>query len=150
MEKSIIGAILGALGAVCGFLFGELTGLLIAVLVLMGVDYITGLGAASVRHELDSKIGWKGILKKACMLLILSVAHILDVYVLGVAQIDSDHAAIMTLVEFLYIGNEGLSILENAGKLGVTLPAPLYKVLVQLKDLGNGDKKDDKNPPDEK
>lgn len=150
MEKSIIGAILGALGAVCGFLFGELTGLLIAVLVLMGVDYITGLGAASVRHELDSKIGWKGILKKACMLLILSVAHILDVYVLGVAQLDSSHAAIMTLVEFLYIGNEGLSILENAGKLGVTLPEPLYKVLVQLKDLGNGDKKDDKNPPDEK
>lgn len=150
MEKSIIGTILGALGAVCGFLFGELTGLLIAVLVLMGVDYITGLGAASVRHELDSKIGWKGILKKACMLLILSVAHILDVYVLGVAQIDTGHAAIMTLVEFLYIGNEGLSILENAGKLGVTLPAPLYKVLVQLKDLGNDTKKDDKEPPEEK
>lgn len=156
MEKTIIGSILGVLGAVCGFLFGELNGLLIAVLVLMGVDYITGLGAASVRHELDSKIGWKGILKKACMLLILAVAHILDVYVLGVANLADGHAAIMTLVEFLYIGNEGLSILENAGKLGVTLPKPLYKVLVQLKDIGNGDNDEDKsvdnndNAPDEK
>jgi toxin secretion/phage lysis holin len=148
MEKTVIGSILGVLGAICGFLYGELNGLLIAVLVLMGVDYITGLGAASVRHELDSKIGWKGILKKACMLLILAVAHILDVYVLGIANIESDHAAIMTLVEFLYIGNEGLSILENAGKLGVTLPKPLYKVLVQLKDLGNGDKDKQDTPED--
>ncbi len=148
MEKTIVGTILGALGAICGFLFGELNGLLIAVLVLMGVDYITGLGAASVRHELDSKIGWKGILKKACMLLILAVAHILDVYVLGVANLADGHAAIMTLVEFLYIGNEGLSILENAGKLGVTLPKPLYKVLVQLKDIGNGDNDEDKSEDD--
>lgn len=145
MEKTVIGSILGVLGAVCGFLYGELNGLLIAVLVLMGVDYITGLGAASVRHELDSKIGWKGILKKACMLLILAVAHILDVYVLGIANLAEGYAAIMTLVEFLYIGNEGLSILENAGKLGVTLPKPLYKVLVQLKDLGNGEKDEDKS-----
>lgn len=156
MEKTVVGSVLGVLGAVCGFLFGELNGLLIAVLVLMGVDYITGLGAASVRHELDSKIGWKGILKKACMLLILAVAHILDVYVLGIANLSEGHAAIMTLVEFLYIGNEGLSILENAGKLGVTLPKPLYKVLVQLKDLGNGENDEDKsvddndNAPDEK
>lgn len=145
MTKTVISSILGVLGAVCGFLFGELNGLLIAVLVLIGVDYLTGLAAAAVNKELDSKVGWKGIVKKACMLLILAVAHILDVYVLGVANIDTDHAAIMTLVEFLYIGNEGLSILENAGKLGVTLPAPLYKVLVQLKDLG-GDKDD---PPDD-
>ena len=147
MTKTIFSSIIGVLGAVCGFLFGELNGLLIAVLVLIGVDYITGLAAAAVNKELDSKVGWKGIIKKACMLLILAVAHILDVYVLGVANIDTNHAAIMTLVEFLYIGNEGLSILENAGKLGVTLPKPLYKVLVQLKDIGNGDK--DEQPDDE-
>lgn len=148
MEKTIIGSILGVLGAVCGFLYGELNGLLITVLVLVGVDYLTGLAAAAVKKELDSKVGWKGILKKACMLLILAVAHILDVYVLGVANLADGHAAIMTLVEFLYIGNEGLSILENAGKLGVTLPKPLYKVLVQLKDLGNGDKDEDNSEDD--
>lgn len=149
MEKTVIGSILGVLGAICGFLYGSLNGLLIAVLVLIGVDYLTGLAAAAVNKELDSKVGWKGIVKKACMLLILAVAHILDVYVLGVANIESDHAAIMTLVEFLYIGNEGISILENAGKLGVTLPKPLYKVLVQLKEIGNGDKEKDKSEDDE-
>lgn len=141
-EHTIFMSILAALGAVCGFLFGELSNLLIAVLVLMGVDYITGLAAAAVNKELNSKVGWKGILKKACMLLILSIAHILDVYVLGI-PCDSEHAALMTLCEFLYIGNEGLSILENAGKLGVPFPPALMNALVQLKHLGEKKQKDD-------
>lgn len=140
-EHTIFMSILATLGGICGFLFGELNGLMIAVIVVVAVDYITGLLAAAVNKELNSKIGWKGICKKLLMFLILAVCHILDVYVLGI-PCDSEHAALMTLCEFLYIGNEGLSILENAGKLGVPFPPALMNALVQLKHAGEKSKDD--------
>ena len=64
------------------------------------------------------------------MLLILVAAHVLDVYVLCLSD---GSTAIMSLVEFLYIANEGLSIIENAGKLGIKLPKALKDALVQLR-----------------
>lgn len=129
-DGNLFTAIVAAMGTVCGFLFGELDGLLIAVLVLMVIDYITGISASIVLKTTDSKISWKGIIKKFVMLLILVVAHTLDVYVLC---LDAGSTAIMSLVEFLYIANEGLSIIENAGKLGIKLPKALKEALVQLR-----------------
>lgn len=131
---NIWNSILSALGVVCGFLYGELNGLLIAVLVLMAIDYITGVASSFVLKTTNSKVGWKGIIKKVVMLLILIMAHILDVYALG---LQNGGAALMPLVEFLFIANEGLSIIENAGKLGIKLPAALSEALVQLKLVSN-------------
>ena len=68
--------------------------------------------------------------------MILIVAHILDVYVLNLGE---GTAAIMPLVEFLFIANEGLSIIENAGKLGIKLPKALRNALVQLKMTANSE-----------
>lgn len=127
---NIWNSVLSALGVICGFLYGELNGLLIAVLVLMAIDYITGVASSFVLKTTNSKVGWKGIIKKVVMLLILIMAHILDVYALGLAEGGS---ALMSLVEFLFIANEGLSIIENAGKLGIKLPQALSEALVQLK-----------------
>lgn len=127
---NIWNSVLSALGVICGFLYGELNGLLIAVLVLMAIDYITGVASSFVLKTTNSKVGWKGIIKKIIMLLILIMAHILDVYALGLAESGS---ALMSLVEFLFIANEGLSIIENAGKLGIKLPQALSEALVQLK-----------------
>ena len=127
---NIWNSILSALGVICGFLYGELDGLLIAVLALMAIDYITGLASSFVLKTTNSKVGWKGIIKKLVMLLILIMAHILDVYALGLADGGS---ALMSLVEFLFIANEGLSIVENAGKMGIKLPKALSDALVQLK-----------------
>lgn len=129
-DGNLFTAIVAVLGTVCGFLFGELDGLLIAVLVMMVIDYITGLSASIVLKITDSKLSWKGIVKKFVMLLILVVAHVLDVYVLCLSD---GSTAIMSLVEFLYIANEGLSIIENAGKLGIKLPKALKEALVQLR-----------------
>ena len=126
----IFNSILAALGIACGFLFGELNGLLIAVLILMAIDYVTGVASSFVLKTTSSKIGWIGIIKKFIMLLILVVAHILDINVLNVGE---GGAALMTLVEFLFISNEGLSIIENAGKIGIKLPKQLRNALVQLK-----------------
>ena len=126
----IFNSILAALGFACGFLFGELNGLLIAVLALMAIDYVTGVASSFVLKTTSSKIGLRGIIKKCVMLLILVVAHILDINVLNVGE---GGAALMTLVEFLFISNEGLSIIENAGKIGIKLPKQLRNALVQLK-----------------
>lgn len=141
-EHTIFMSILATLGAICGFLYGELNGLMIALLVCVACDYITGLLAAAVNHELNSKVGLKGILKKVALFVVLAVCHILDVYVL---HCEGDHAALMTLCEFLYIGNEGLSILENVGKLGIPFPPALMDALVQLKHAGEKSKKDDED-----
>ena len=126
----IFNSILAALGVACGFLFGELNGLLIAVLALMAIDDATGVASSFVLKTTSSKIGLKGIIKKCVMLLILVLAHILDIYVLNVGE---GGAALMTLVEFLFISNEGLSIIENAGKIGIKLPKQLRNALIQLK-----------------
>lgn len=127
---NIFNSIVAALGVIFGFLYGELDGLLITVIVLMAVDYISGVASSFVLKTTSSKIGWIGIVKKFTMLLILAVAHILDVNVLNVGE---GGAALMTLVEFLFISNEGLSIIENAGKIGIKLPKQLKNALVQLK-----------------
>lgn len=130
---AVFNSTLAVLGCICGFLYGELDGFLIAVLCLMAMDYITGVVAAFVTKAVNSKTSWRGIIKKFIMLLVLSMAHILDVYVL---KTGTGGAAMMTLVEFLFISNEGLSIIENAGKLGIKLPDALQKALVQLKLTG--------------
>lgn len=127
---NIFNSMVASLGVIFGFLYGELDGLLITVLILMAVDYISGVASSLVLKTTSSKMGWIGIVKKFMMLLILGVAHILDINVLNVGE---GGAALMTLVEFLFISNEGLSIIENAGKLGIKLPKQLKDALVQLK-----------------
>lgn len=143
---AIFNSLIAILGCVCGFMYGELDGFLIAVLCLMALDYITGVAAAFVTKRANSKLSWKGILKKFVMLLVLSMAHILDVYVL---KTGANGAAMMTLVEFLFISNEGLSVIENAGKLGIKLPDALQKALVQLKLAGVSKEGDSLAPKDD-
>lgn len=143
---AIFNSLIAILGCVCGFMYGELDGFLIAVLCLMALDYITGVAAAFVTKRANSKLSWKGILKKFVMLLVLSMAHILDVYVL---KTGANGAAMMTLVEFLFISNEGLSVIENAGKLGIKLPDALQKALVQLKLTGASKEGDSLAPKDD-
>lgn len=137
---AVFNTLIAVLGCICGFMYGELDGFLIAVLCLMCLDYITGVAAAFMTKKANSKLSWRGILKKFVMLLVLSMAHILDVYVLKTGD---NGAAMMTLVEFLFISNEGLSIIENAGKLGIKLPDALQKALVQLKLTGGSKEGDD-------
>jgi len=121
------------IGAVIGFLIGEVDGLLYTLLALMVIDYITGVVLAAVKHELNSQIGFKGIAKKVFILLLVIVANLLDKNVLG------GSGAARTMVVFFYLANEGLSVLENAGNLGVPYPAGLKKILAQLKDKNDGE-----------
>lgn len=126
MDK-ILQTISGAICAVCGFLWGELDGLLYALIAFMTIDYVTGLVVAWIRKELSSEIGFKGIAKKVFILALVAIGHILDVHVLG------GGAVCRSAVIGFYIANEGISILENAGNIGLPLPKKLIDVLQQLK-----------------
>ncbi|MDE5620355.1 MAG: phage holin family protein [Ruminococcus sp.] len=113
--------------AVCGFLWGRLDGLLYALIAFMVMDYITGLISAYIRKELSSAVGFTGIAKKVFIMALVAVGHILDTHVIG------DGAVFRSAVIGFYLANEGISILENAGKIGLPIPKKLLDVLAQLK-----------------
>ena len=132
MEK-IIQYISAAVAGVCGFLWGELDGLLYALIASMAIDYISGVIVAVAQKELSSEVGFKGIAKKVLIMALVAVGHILDIYILG------GGAVCRSMVIGFYLANEGISILENAGELGLPLPKKLVAVLKQLKDKDNED-----------
>ena len=121
--------LISAIGAaVCGFLFGQMDGLMYALIAFMALDYLTGVLVAAAQKELSSKVGFKGIAKKVISLALVAVGHILDTHVLG------GGAVCRSAVSGFYIANEGISILENAAELGLPLPKKLVDVLKQLRD----------------
>ena len=98
---------------------------------LVVLDYITGLMVAVFEKKLSSAIGSKGIAKKVFVFLLVYIAVLVD------KATGSD--LIRTLTIMFYIANEGISILENAGKLGVPYPKPLKDILIQLKKSSDGE-----------
>lgn len=97
-----------------------------AVIALVILDYITGVCAAIHSRELSSEIGAKGIAKKITTFAIISLAHILDEYVL------KDGGAIQTMTSIFYIVNESISILENAIRTGLPVPEKLKSIIRSL------------------
>lgn len=123
----IIDSIAGAVGAVLGFMYGEVNGLFWALIAFMATDYITGVVVAAINKQLSSEVGFKGLAKKLMILVFVSLGHIADMYVLGGTSVA------MSAVMLFYIANEGLSIIENAGNLGLPVPKKLKDIMVQLK-----------------
>ena len=101
------------------------------LVTVISLDYVTGVLSALYNKRLDSKIGLKGILKKFGYLCIVALSTIID-------GIMGETGVIRTLVIYFFVANDGLSILENMGKMGVPLPKKLLDALNQLKD-GNDD-----------
>ena len=115
-----------AIGGWIGWFLGGVDGMLIALIVLMALDYISGVMCAIVDKKLSSAIGFKGICKKVLILMLVGVANILDVNVVGTG------AVLRGAVICFYLSNEGLSLLENAAYLGLPVPEKLKEVLSQL------------------
>ncbi len=119
-----------AIAAVCtaaGFIFGDMDGLMIALVTLIVLDYISGVIAAVAEKKLSSAVGAKGIAKKVFMLLIVAVANIVDINVIGEGHV------LKSVTAMFYTANECISLIENAGRLGVPVPKKLLDVLEQLK-----------------
>ena len=120
--------ILAGVCTVLSFLFGDMEGMLIALIALIILDYISGVIAAAVEKRLSSEVGAKGIAKKIFMLLIVALANIADMNVIG------DGHVLKTVTVVFYICNECISLIENAGRIGVPVPKKLLDVLEQLRD----------------
>ena len=127
------------LGGWLGYFVGGWDGMLIALVVLMALDYITGVMCAIADHKLSSSVGFKGICKKVFILMLVGVANIVDVHVVG------SGSALRAAVICFYLSNEGVSILENAGHIGLPIPEKLKVVLEQL----HGRTDENKNKEDE-
>lgn len=131
-----------AVGAFLGWFLGGQDGFLYALLAFVAIDYITGVLCAIVDKKQSSEIGARGIFKKVLIFVLVGVAHILDTQILG--SFGDNGGALRTAVIFFYLSNEGVSILENAGHIGLPIPEKLKEVLRQLhghdeKDPKSGD-----------
>lgn len=113
------------LTGVAYFLGGWDTALQTLILVMI-LDYITGVFKAIKKKKLNSKTGIWGIIKKFGYLIIVALAVIMD-------KIVGDTGAIRTMVIYFFVANDGISILENWGQMGLPLPQKLHEVLEQLK-----------------
>ena len=133
--KETICTVVGVVGSFVAWLFGGWDTALATLLIFMAVDYVTGLIVAaagkSPKGKLSSKFGWRGLAKKCVSLLLVLVAAQLDV-VLGM-----DYVRAGVCVAFLC--NEVISILENAGLMGVPLPAALKNAVELLQSKGKGE-----------
>ena len=115
-----------AIGGWIGYFLGGKDGMLIALVIFMALDYITGLMCAVMDKKLSSAVGFKGICKKVLILMLVGVANILDVHVVG------QGSALRGAVIAFYLSNEGLSLLENAAYIGLPIPEKLREILAQL------------------
>ena len=115
-----------ALGGWLGYFLGGLDGLLIALIIFMALDYVTGIMCAVLDKTLSSRVGFRGIFKKALILIMVGIANIVDVHVVGTGS------ALRGAVICFYLSNEGLSLLENAAYIGLPIPEKLKEILSQL------------------
>ena len=118
------------LGGLLGWFLGGFDGFLYALVALMVADYITGVMCAIVEKKLSSEIGFKGIFKKVLIFILVGVGHLIDTNLIG------DGSVLRTAIIFFYCSNEGVSMLENVGRLGLPIPEKLKDILAQLHNKG--------------
>jgi len=131
-----IQVIFTGLGGWLGYFLGGCDGLLYALVLFVVVDYITGVMCAAADHKLSSEVGFKGICRKVLIFLLVGIGHVLDTQIIGTGSV------LRTAVIFFYLSNEGISLLENAGHLGLPIPEKLKIVLEQLHDRAEKETED--------
>lgn len=111
------------------YLLGGIDIALTSLIIVMIIDYITGVLSAIYNKKLNSKVGVKGILKKVFYLLIIALSVVID-------RIFGETGTIRTLVIYFFVANDGISILENSAEMNIKLPKKLIDSLEQLKKDG--------------
>lgn len=123
------------IGGWLGYFLGGSDGLLIVLVMFVVMDYISGVMCAIADKTLSSAVGFKGICRKVLIFVLVGIANILDVQVIGTGSV------LRTAIIFFYISNEGISLLENAGYLGLPIPEKIKTVLEQLHDRAEREEK---------
>lgn len=128
MNQYKIDIIIGFLGSIVSFLIGKIDISIMILASFMIFDYLTGVIKAIKNKQLNSKIGFEGLLKKICIFIILIVANLLDL-LLG-----NDNLMFRSIVIYFYISNEGISILENLCEMNVPIPEKIKEILLSIKE----------------
>lgn len=127
--KGIVSSFFSILATYFVYLVGGIDISLISLVLVMCLDYITGVMSAIYNKKLNSSVGFKGFIKKASYILIVILAVILD-------RLLNNEGIVRTLVIYFFVANDGISILENVGKMDIPLPNKLKEILEQLKEKG--------------
>ena len=141
MKTGILTSI-GVAGGAVAALFGGWDTAIFTLLIFMGIDYVTGLMVAGIFHRssksetgaLESRAGWKGLCRKGMTLLIVIIAHRLGL-MLGTT-------VIRDAVVIAFVANETISIIENAGLMGVPIPSVIVKAIEVLKKKAESEEKE--------
>lgn len=123
--RKIFSSILAIVGTLFTWLFGEWDLIFKILASFMVLDYITGVLVAFINKEINSEVGFRGILKKSLILILLIVGVLLD-------RLIGSEWTFRTAVCYFFIGNEGWSIIENIGKTGINIPNKLKNALSQI------------------
>ena len=121
-----ISIITGLAGGLIASLFGAWDKILWALVVLMVLDYVMGVIKAIYKKELSSSVGFKGLLKKISILVIVALSNVIQ-------ELMGGNIAIREIVIMFYIANEGISILENVAAVSTKMPQALKDILLQLR-----------------
>lgn len=127
-KREIFNFSIAGLGTFLTWLFGTWDTALAVLIAFIVLDYITGLLKGAVTKQLSSDIGFRGLVRKAVILIVLIVAVSLD------RLMNTGTWVFRTLVCYFYIANEGISIIENSAALGLPVPKKLTEILIQIKD----------------
>ena len=134
---------IAVIGGWIGYFLGSLDGLMIALVVFVVLDYVTGVMNAIASRKLSSEVGFRGICRKVVIFLLVGMAHIVDMHIVGAGN------AMRNAVICFYLSNEGISMLENASRLGLPIPEKLKAILAQLhnrtEDNSNNENSDNSN-----
>lgn len=123
----------GVVGMLVGYFLGGCDGLIYTLVAFVVIDYVTGVMCAISEKKLSSEVGFRGLFKKVVIFFLVGIGHLIDTYVMA------GGAVLRTAVIFFYLANEGISLTENAARLGLPIPKKLKDVLEKLKKDGDGD-----------
>lgn len=126
-KKNMFDSIIGVCGGIVTYLLGGWDIALITLAVFMVLDYITGMCASYIRKEWNSETGAIGLVKKGTILILIVLGVFLDRLVTG------DTWIFRNVIAMFYIANEGLSVIENCGRIGLPVPRKLFEALEQLR-----------------
>ena len=124
--KNIISDVLSVILTTLVYILGGFDVALKSLIIIVIIDYLTGVGSAYYNKKVSSKKGLKGIIKKFCYFLIVALAVVID-------NLMGQSGVIRTLVIYFFVANDGISIVENMAEMDVKLPKKLIESLEDMK-----------------
>ena len=127
--KHLISDLLSVILTTTVYLLGGFDIAIQSLLIVIIIDYLTGIASAIYNKELSSKMGFKGIIKKFSYLLVVALSVVID-------NLLGQSGLIRSLVIYFFVANDGLSIIENMAEMNIKLPQKLIDALEQIKKKG--------------